>query len=83
MLAAGLLLLLASVFPRVDDPWPRTIGLEFLVVMAGAGGAVASVLYAGASETRRNEAVRGGWLWGFRLGALFYALSVLNQIISG
>jgi hypothetical protein len=83
VLVVSLLLLIASFFPQVEDPWPRTIGLEFLVVMAGAGGAVASVLYAGASEARRNEAVRGGGLWGFRLGAFFYALSVLNQIISG
>lgn len=83
MVAVGPLLLLASVFPRVEDPWPDSVGLGFPIAMAGAGGIVASVLFAEASEARRDRAVRHGGLWGFWLGTLLYALSALDQIASG
>jgi hypothetical protein len=76
-------MLLVSLFPRVDDPWPETIGLELPIVMAGVGGAMASVLYTGASKVKRDEAIHYGWLWGFWLGALFYALSLLDQLLFG
>jgi hypothetical protein len=80
---AWFLLLIASLFPQVEDPWPKTIGLEFMIATTGAGGVVTSVLYAGAPEARRDRAVRRGGLIGFGLGALFYVLALLNQLISG
>jgi hypothetical protein len=72
--------LLASLFPEVEDPWPERIGLEFLFQAAGAGGSFMGILHARASRIRRNEAIRWGGLWGFRLGAGFYVLSLLVQI---
>jgi hypothetical protein len=76
-------LLAVALLPRVEDPWPDAIGLELPIVLAGAGGVVASVLCANASEPRRDEAIRGAGLWGLRLGALFYLLSLLEQVVSG
>jgi hypothetical protein len=83
MLGVDLMPFIVSLFPRVDDPWPDAIGLELPIVMAGAGGVMASVLHANASRAKRDEAVRSGGLWGFGLGALFYVLSLLNQLILG
>jgi hypothetical protein len=76
-------LFLASVFPRVEDPWPDTIGLEFPFTAAGIGGVLAGVIYARAREEERNEATGTFGLYGFCLGAVFYALSLLNQVVSG
>jgi len=78
-----LVLLLLSLFPRVESPWPETVGLELPIVLAGAAGVVASALNAGASKSQRDKAVRYWGLWGFRLGALFYGLSLLDQIVFG
>jgi hypothetical protein len=82
MPAVDLLLTFASFLPRVADPWPDVIGLEFPFVMAGAGGVLASAFYTEGSTAQRDEAIRNGGTWGFWLGALFYALAFLNQIAS-
>lgn len=82
MLAVGQLWVLASFLPRVENPWPDTIGIELPFAMAGAGGLLAGLLYAGDSRAGRDGAVRSGGLWGFRLGMLFYVLSFLNQVAS-
>lgn len=81
MLGVGHMSFLISLLPRVEDPWPDSIGLELPIVMAGIGGAVASVLYAGGSKADRDEAIRYGGLGGFGLGALFYILALLNQVV--
>jgi hypothetical protein len=75
------LLLIVSILPRVEDPWPERIGFGFPIVMAGAGGVVASVLFVGASEARRDKAVRYGGLCGLGFGALLYVLSVFDSVI--
>lgn len=82
MLAIGQLLVLASFLPRVENPWPDTIGFEMPFAMAGAGGVLAGALYTGDSRSRRDEVVRKGGLLGFRLGVLFYVLALLNQVAS-
>jgi hypothetical protein len=82
MPALNTALVLASFLPRVEDPWPDTMGLDFLFAAAGAGGVLASVFYAGGSRSDRDEAIRNGGLCGFWLGALFYGLSLLNQVTS-
>lgn len=82
MLAVNQLLVLASFLPRVENPWPDTIGIELPFAMAGAGGLLAGFLYAGDSRAGRDGVVRSGGLWGFRLGLLFYVLSFLNQVAS-
>lgn len=82
MLAVGQLLILALFLPRVENPWPNTIGIELPFAMAGAGGVLAGFLYSGDSKVGRDGAVRRGGLWGFRLGMLFYILAFLNQVAS-
>jgi hypothetical protein len=74
---------IASVFPRVDDPWPNTIGIELPFVFAGAGGMLADFTCGAASRAARDEAMRRGGIYGFRLGAAFYVVSFLNQLVSG
>lgn len=82
MLAVGQLLVLASLLPRVENPWPDTIGIELPFAMAGAGGVLAGFLYTGDSKAGRDGAVRRGGLWGFRLGMTFYVLSFIIQVAS-
>jgi len=82
MFAVNHLLVVASFLPRVENPWPDTIGLELPFAMAGAGGVLAGSLYAGGSKVGRDEAIRNGGLLGFRLGVLVYFLSLLNQVTS-
>jgi hypothetical protein len=82
MLGVSQLLVLASFLPHVENPWPDTIGLELPFAMAGAGGLLAGALYAGDTKKGRDEAVRNGGLWGFRIGMLFYVVSFLNQVAS-
>ncbi len=73
---------LISLLPRVEDPWPDSIGLGFPFAMAGAGGILAAVMYGESSPQRRDRAVHSGGIWGFRLGALFYFASLLLQVSS-
>ena len=83
MLALAILskaFLLASFLPEVEDPWPDKIGIEFLFQAGGAGGWLMDLLEADAPEGDRNRAIRWGGLWGFRIGAGFYVLSLLVQV---
>lgn len=73
-------LFLAWLLPEVEDPWPDKIGLEFLFQAGGAGGWIMDLTAVGAPEGDRNRAVRLGGLWGFRIGATFYAFSLLIQV---
>jgi hypothetical protein len=66
-------LALVSFLPRVEDPWPDTIGLDLPFAVAGAGGILASAFYASGSKAERDEAIRNGGLCGFWLGVLFMA----------
>lgn len=79
-LAISKALFLASFFPEVEAPWPDKIGIPFLFQAGGAGGWVMDLVEAGAPEADRNRAIRWGGLWGFRIGAAFYALSLLVQV---
>jgi hypothetical protein len=73
--------MLASVaLPHVQNPWPESIGLGFPFAMAGAAGILVSVLQPEASQIERDRAIRIGNLWGFRLGAGFYVLSLVFQV---
>jgi hypothetical protein len=72
-----------SILPRVEDPWPESIGLEFPFTMAGAGTVLASIVYGEASHTRRDRASHRGGIYGFGVGALIYTLSLVSQVASG
>lgn len=82
MPAIDIALTVASVFPRVVDPWPDAIGVEFPFAAAGVGGVLTSAFHAGGSKAEHDEAIREGGRWGFWLGAAFYVLSFLNQVVS-
>ena len=73
-------LLFGSVFPRVEDPLPKSIGLGFPFALAGAGGVFAGVLYADASPVTRNRAIGRGGQIGFWLGMAAYFVSLAAQV---
>jgi hypothetical protein len=75
MLFAGLTL------PRVQSPWPESIGLGFPFAMAGAAGVLASRIQPEVLQAERDRAIRVGNLWSFRLGAAFYLLSLAFQVV--
>ena len=77
MLLAGLTL------PRVQNPWPESIGLGFPFAMAGAAGVLVSMIQPDTSQAERDRAIRVGNLWGFRLGAGFYVISLVFQVAYG
>jgi hypothetical protein len=80
LLAISKVLFLASFLPEVEAPWPEKIGINFLFQAGGAGGWVMDLVEADAPEAERNRAIRWGGLWGFRIGAAFYVLSLLVQV---
>jgi hypothetical protein len=82
VLSIWLLLLAGSVFPQVEDPWPDRIGFGFPIVLAGAGAALGGVIYASAPRARRERAIGRFSTWGFWIGLLFYAISVVAQVVS-
>lgn len=82
MLSIWPLLLAGSVFPQVEDPWPDEIGFGFPVVLAGAGTALARAIYASAPRSHRERAMGRFSVWGFWIGVLLYAISVVAQVVS-
>lgn len=82
VIAIGFWLLNGSFVPRVEDPWPDTIGLEFPFTLSAACGAVIAFLYSDAPRVRRDRAVRRGALAGFCLGVLIYTISLVGSLIS-
>jgi hypothetical protein len=82
VLAVWLVLLVGSVFPQVEDPWPDRIGVTLPVTLGGALGFLASALFATSAEARRNRAIRNGGLAGIAIGLVFYLVSLAVQICS-
>lgn len=73
---------MASVFPRVEDPFPERIGLEFPFALAAAGGVLASLLHIESSSAKRDRVVRWSGFVGFGAGVAFYLLSLAIQLSS-
>jgi NADH:ubiquinone oxidoreductase subunit 6 (subunit J) len=72
-----------GLFPRVEDPFPETIGLGAIFSTAGAGGVLLLVL---ASMLNRPEEERDAWtrrgvIFGFVAGLLFYVTALVNQVL--
>jgi hypothetical protein len=65
----------------VRDPWPHSIGLGFPFALAGAFGVLADLVYAEASKAQRDRVSNEAGVFGFRLGAGIYAVSLLVQVI--
>jgi hypothetical protein len=81
--APYLLLLVASLLPRVEDPLPDEIGLGVLLIMAGAGGVLGGVLFAFSAKERREWAINRGGVIGFGIGFAYYLAALLVQVASG
>jgi hypothetical protein len=82
MLAVASILLVGAILPEVNDPWPDSIGLDFPFAMAGAWGVMADFLNWDAPPDHRDRAIRRGGAYGFYLGALLYALSLVVHVAS-
>lgn len=72
--------LAGSFFPRVEDPWPDTIGLEFPVALSGGVGLLMGFAFLGSPAARRDRAMRRGALVGFAAGMLLYVASLAIQL---
>jgi hypothetical protein len=83
MVSIGLWLLVASVLPRVQDPWPTSIGLGFPFAVAGVAGSLADLVFSESSSARRDRISRKANALGFRAGLAIYGLSLLVQLLSG
>ncbi|HEX8690760.1 MAG TPA: hypothetical protein VF729_11010 [Solirubrobacterales bacterium] len=82
MRAIGPWLLALAVLPRVEDPWPDTLDLDFLATSAGAGALLALLAFAGAEPRCRERAILWGNVIGFVLGSVFYLVALLVQVFS-
>lgn len=54
VIAIGLWLLTGSFLPRVEDPWPDTIGLDFPFTLSGACAALAAMVHFEAPPAKRS-----------------------------
>lgn len=74
---------LVGIFPRVEDPFPDTIGLGTIFGAAGAGGVLLLVFASmlGLSERERDAWTRRGVSLGFATGALFYVFALVEQVL--
>jgi hypothetical protein len=79
-IAIGLWLLNDSFLPRVEDPWPETVGLDLPFMLSGASAALAAIVYFEAPSAKRSRAVRKSSLIGFCIGALIYVISLVNTV---
>ena len=75
-------LLALLVLPRVENPWPETIGLGFLATAAGTGALLAVLAFATSDPRRRERAVLWGTVIGFSVGGAFYLISLAAQLLS-
>lgn len=74
-------LIFTLTLPRVEDPWPSSIGIELPFTTAGAGGMLGTVVSLHFKPASRDRAVMIGGLLGFWLGALFYLVALANQLV--
>jgi hypothetical protein len=74
-------LTLLSSLPRVEDPWPSSIGMDLPFTTVGIGGVIGTVVAFHLRLASRDRAVMIGGLVGFWLGALFYLIALANQVV--
>jgi hypothetical protein len=72
--------LIGSLLPHVRDPWPESIGLGFPFTTSGAASMLAGVVFAEASQARRDRLVSRFGVFGFWGGVLLYAVALLAQL---
>jgi len=74
---------LDALLPRVEDPFPNTIGVGVIFSMAGAGGVISLVAGSmlGASDAKMDLWARRGVVFGFAGGAIFYLAALIGQLL--
>ena len=83
MLVVALILWQALGFPEVEDPIPDKIGLQYLFELAGAAGVIGGIVSLVAWPRKREQFISVGTVIGFSIGAGFYALSLVVQLLFG
>jgi hypothetical protein len=76
-------LVVLAILPRVEDPWPETIGVELPFATAAAGSILAGVAYSLASQEKWERAIKLGGLFGFCIGSVLFFVSLPAQVVSG
>jgi hypothetical protein len=74
-------LLVLTVLPRVEDPWPDSIGVDLPIGTAAAGSVLAGLAYSLATREKRERAIKLGGLCGFCAGSALYVVSLLAQVL--
>ena len=80
--ALHFLLDLLAALPRAESPWPHSVGPSLLFTLAGAGGALGNVLYAGRSPEKQARIASILVLRFFRVGVIGYFALLLIQLLS-
>jgi hypothetical protein len=83
MVLLALIVWQALGLPEVEGPIPDRIGLEYLFELAGAGGVIGGMVSVVAWPRRREQFISVGTIIGFAIGASFYALSLVVQLLFG
>lgn len=65
---------------QVEDPLPKSIGLDAPFMGAGMGGVLLGIIFAPARQATRERAMRWGAVVGFVLGGGLYAFALVVQI---
>jgi hypothetical protein len=76
------ILLLASFFPEVEDPWPDRIDVSLPFAVAGAIGMLCGIYHGASPPAVRERAINRGGRIGFYGGWGFYLLSWVVQLSS-
>jgi hypothetical protein len=83
MLVFALLLGQAFGLPEVESPIPEKIGLGDIIALAGAGGVLGGMVGVCCSPKNRERAISVGSVLGLCVGAGFYAVVLLVQLLWG
>lgn len=75
-------LLVLALMPRVEDPWPDTIGVELPFFTGTAGGVLAGAAFFFSASEKRDRAIGWGGFVGFCVGASLYCIAYLVQVVS-
>jgi hypothetical protein len=79
-LAVYVTLGLAAIVPRVEDPWPDTVGVDLPLTLAAAGAALGGVARSLAAREKQERAIKVGGLIGFCAGLALYFVALLVQV---
>jgi hypothetical protein len=82
MAVLALVLVVASVLPEAEYPWPSRIDVSFPFALAGGFGVVAGALPRQSTPAARDRAARIGSFFGFWVGSVIYAALLAVRVAS-